>query len=196
MGGAHSLLFFQTNYPPLASHLEDRAVARFTRTIENDGPSYEVFSQPRTFGELGGGTLYNSILVIARDGRSILEPAPLGPILAGEIARYQKLIADLDRGTKSSFEQLEASMTPQAKAERRAKRAERWKTQFRNPATLASELDAADKSDEADYQRQKERLTPPAVRDPRCTGALAHDGVPMRLPSWSFNRAGAGLESC
>jgi hypothetical protein len=186
MGGSHSLLFFQTNYPPLASHLEDRAVARFTRTIENDGPSYEVFSQPRTFGELGGGVLYNSILVITRDGRPILEPAPLGPILAGEIARYQKIIADLDRGTKSSLEQLEASMTPQARAERRAKRAERWKTQFRNPATLASELDAADKSDESDYQRQKERLTPPAVRDPKGVywgPRLALEAIEQRLAS-------------
>jgi hypothetical protein len=142
-------------------------VPRFTRTIENDGPSYDVFSQPRTFAELGGGTLYNSILAITRDGRSILEPAPLGPILVGEIARYQTTIADLDRGTKSSLEQLEASMTPQAKAERRARRADRWKTQNRNPAAMAGELDAADKSDESDYQRQKERLTPPAVRDPK-----------------------------
>jgi hypothetical protein len=186
MGGAHSVLFFQTNYPPLASHLEGRAVARFTRTIESDGPSYDVFSQPRTFGELGGGTLYNSLLVITRDGRSILEPAPLGPILASEIARSQKLIADLDRGTKTSLEQLEASMTPQAKAERRSKRAERWKTQFRTPATLVSELDAADKSDEADYQRQKERLTPPAVRDPKSVywgPRLALEAIEQRLAS-------------
>ena len=193
MGGAHSLLFFQTNYPPLASHLEDRAVARYTRTIENDGPSYQVFSQPRTFGELGGGTLYNGILAITRDGRSILEPAPLGPILTGEIARYQKSIADLDRGTKSSLEQLEASMTPQAKAERRAKRAERWKTQFRKPATLASELDAADKSDEADYQRQKERLTPPAARDPKSVymgSAPALEALEKRLAS--LDDAGRG----
>ena len=109
----------------------------------------------------------------------ILEPATLGPVLVGEIARYQKIIADLNRGTKSSLEQLEASMTPEAKAERRAKRAERWKTQFRNPATLASELDAADRSDEADYQRQKERLTPPAVRDPKSVyGAPAWHSKP------------------
>jgi hypothetical protein len=186
MGGAHSLAFFQTNYPPLASHLEDRAVPRFTRTIENDGPAYEVFSQPRTFAELGGGTLYNSILVITRDGRSILEPAPLGPILAGEIARHQKTIADLDRETKRSLDELEASMTPQAKAERRAKRAERWKTQFRNPATLAGELDAADKSDESDYQRQKERMTPPSVRDPKSVywgPRLALEAIEQRLAS-------------
>jgi len=186
MGGAHSVLFFQTNYAPLASHLEDRGVARFSRTIENDGPSYDVFSQPRTFGELGGGTLYNGLLAITRDGRPILEPAPLGPILAGEIARHQKLIADLDRGAKRSLEQLEASMTPEAKADRRAKRAERWKTQFRNPATLASELDAADKSDEADYQRQKERLTPPAVRDSKSVywgPRLALEAVEQRLAS-------------
>jgi hypothetical protein len=186
MGGAHTVLFFQTNYPPLASHLEDRGVERFSRTIEGDGAAYDVFSQPRTFAEVGGGTLYNGLLVITRDGRSILEPAPLGPILAGEIARYQKSIADLDRGTKSSLEQLEASMTPQAKAERRAKRAERWKTQFRNPATLASELDAADKSDEADYQRQKERLTPPAMRDPKSVYwgyRLALEALETRLAS-------------
>jgi hypothetical protein len=186
LGGAHSVLFFQTNYAPLASHLEDRGVARFSRTIENDGPSYEVFSQPRTFGELGGGSLYNSLLAITRDGRSIVEPAPLGPVLAGEIARYQKRIADLDRGATRSLEQLEASMTPQAKLERRAKRAERWKSQFRNPATLASELDAADKSDEADYLRQKEQLTPPAVRDPKSAywgPRLALEAIEQRLAS-------------
>jgi hypothetical protein len=186
MGGDHTVVSFQTNRRPQAFHVEDRAVARFSRAIENDGPSYEVFSQPRTFAELGGGTLYNSLLVITRDGRSILEPAPLGPILAGEIARSQKLIADLDRGMRSSLEQLEASMTPQAKAERRAKRAERWKTQFRNPATLASELDAADKSDESDYQRQKERMTPPSVRDPKSVywgPRLALEAIEQRLAS-------------
>ena len=145
-----------------------------------------MFAQPRTFGQVGGGTFYNEMLVITRDGRPVLEPAPVGPLLEGEIARFRKIITDIDRGMKSSLDQLEASMTPQAKAERRARRADRWKAQFRNPGTLESELDAADKSDESDYQPQKARLSPPATRDPKSVywgPRLALEAIEKRLAS-------------
>jgi hypothetical protein len=170
MGGAHTIVYFQTNTAPMAAHLEDRATrGNFSRGFEESGRTSGVFAQPRTFGQVGGGTLYNEMLVITRDGRPALEPAPIGPLLEVEIARLSKVVGEIDRGTKRSLDQLEASMTPEAKAERRARRAERWKTQYRNPDTLARELDAADKSDESDYQAQKARLSAPATRDPKST---------------------------
>lgn len=168
MGGAHEILFVDTNHLPGANHLEDRATrGNFSRGVENSGLPDGVFVQPRVFGQIGGGTLYATNLVLTRDGRPPLEPAPLGVLLDDEIARYRQEIAALDQGTKRSLEQLEASMTDAAKADRRARRADRWKPQYPNPDALTRELDNADKSDEADYQRQKERLTPPAMRDPK-----------------------------
>lgn len=187
MGGAHLLVFFQTNTVPMAAHLEDRATrSNFSRGFEENGRSSGVFAEPRTFGQVGGGTLYNEMLVITKDGRPALEPAPIGPLLQSEIARVQKIVADLDRGMRRSLEQLEATMTPEARTERRARRAERWKTQYRNPDTLARELDAADKSDESDYQTQKARLSPPATRDPKSVywgPRLALEALEKRLAS-------------
>jgi hypothetical protein len=187
VGGAHLIVFFETNTPPEPHKLEDRATrGDFTREIQSGSVAEGVFAQPRTFGEVGGGTLYNEMLVITRDGRPALQPAPVGPLLEGESARFKKLIADMDQGTNRSLAQLEASMTPQAKAERRARRADRWRAQYRDPAALANELDAADRSDESDYQRQKARLAPPAVRDPRSAywgPRLALDAVEQRLAS-------------
>jgi hypothetical protein len=187
MGGAHNLVYVRTNTPPAASHLEDRATrGNFSRGFEESGRSSGVFAEPRTFGQVGGGILYNEMLAITRDGRPVLEPAPIGPLLEQEIARVRKIITDLDRGTKSSLDQLEASMTPAAKAERRARRADRWKTQFRNPTTLEGELAAADKSDESDYQTQKARLSPPATRDPKSVywaPRLALEAIEQRLAS-------------
>jgi hypothetical protein len=168
MGGAHVMVYFQTNTPPMADHLQDAATrGNFSRGFEENGRTSGMFAEPRTFGQIGGGTLYNEMLVITRDGRPALEPAPLGPLLESEIARLARVVGELDRGRQRSLEQLDTTMTPEAKAERRARRAERWKTQYRNPDTLARELDAADKSDELDYQTQKARLSPPVTRDPK-----------------------------
>lgn len=181
------LVYFEANTPPAASRLEDSATrGNFSRAVDHGGVTSDVFAQPRTFGDVGGGTFYNTILVLTRDGRSAIEPAPVGPLLEHETARYRKVIADLDRSMKTSLEQLEASMTPQVKADRRARRADRWKTQFRNPTVLASELDAADKSDEADYQTQKARLMPPATREPKSVywgPRLALEAIEDRLAS-------------
>jgi hypothetical protein len=187
MGGAHTIVFFQTNRPPSADHLQDRATrGNFSRGLEENGRTSGVFAEPRTFGQVGGGTLYNEILVITRDGRPALEPAPIGPLLELEVARLTKVVGELDRGMQRSLEQLEKTMTPDAKAERRARRAERWKTQYRNPETLARELDAADTSDASDYQTQKARLSAPATRDPKSTywgPRLALEAAQTRLAS-------------
>ncbi len=197
-GGAHLLAWFEANKPPTPPMLEDPATrGNFTRGLVAEDPLQGMFAEPRTFGQIGGGTLYNSMLVFTKDGRSVLEPAPAGVLLEGEIERVKRLIAGMDRNAKSSLEQLEASMTPQAKAERRAKRADRWKTQFRNPTTLTGELDAADKSDESDYQRQKERFTAPAVRDPQSVSwgpRLALEALEKRLAS--LDAAGRQAGAC
>ena len=198
LGGAHLLAWFETNNPPTPPKLEDPATrGNFTRGLVAEDPLQGMFAEPRTFGQIGGGTLYNSMLVFTKDGRSVLEPAPVGALLEGEIERVKKLIADMDRNAESSLEQLEASMTPQAKAERRAKRADRWKTQFRNPTTLAGELDAADKSDESDYQRQKAQFSAPADRDPKGVywgPRLALEALEKRLAS--LDRAGRQAGAC
>lgn len=197
MGGAHTLVWFRTNYPPLPEHLEDRTTRGNFSRGPDQGLAVTAFAQPRTFGDIGGGTLYNSILILTRDGRPALEPAPLGALLEVEIARYRKLIAELDQGMKRSLDQLEASMTPDAKAERRARRAERWKTQYRNPNVLAQELDAADRSDEASYQTEKARFSPPATRDPRSVywgPRMALEAVQHRLTS--LDAAGRNGGAC
>lgn len=192
LGGAHTIAIVETNTPPTPPKLEDRATrGNFTRRLQAENPLEGAFAEPRAFGQVGGGTFYNEMLVITRDGRSVLEPAPVGPLLEGEIARFTRLIAQMDTETRRSLEELEASMTPQAKADRRARRADRWKTQFRNPTTLASELDAADRTDESDYQRQKERLTPPAARDPKSVywgPRLATEAIEQRLASLDRHR--------
>ena len=58
-------------------------------------------------------------------------------------------------------------MTAEAVARRRAKREAAWAREARDPAAMARRLDAAERTDESDYQRQKERLGVPAVRDPK-----------------------------
>lgn len=170
MGGAHQLLFIETNLIPGDHYFAD-AVTRgnFGRHAGSDGRIGGVFAAPRSFGEVGGGTVYPEVVVFTRDGRSALEPAPLAPLLEGEIARLKKLIADSDAGHARSLQQLEASMSPQAVAERRARREERFRKDRprADEATMAREMDAAARSDESDYQRQKERLSPPAARDPK-----------------------------
>lgn len=169
MGGAHQLLYFETNFVFGDHYLVDPATrGNFSRRVGSERRIDGVFAAPRVFGEIGGGTIYQDVIVFTRDGRSALEPAPLGPLLEGEIARLRKLIADTDAGNARTLAQLEASMTPQAVAERRARREERFRKDRprADAAALAREMEAAARSDEYDYQRQKERLTAPATRDP------------------------------
>lgn len=164
MGGAHQLLYLRTNVDLGAQVLEERGSLESARTGP-DGVAY--FEQPRVFGELGGGTVYRDAIVFRRDRGSALAPAPLGALLAIEQARLERLVQDSDRSAAQSLQQLDASMTPDAVAQRRAKREAAWAKVHRNPQDLARQLDAAQRTDEADAQRQRERLLPPPQRDPR-----------------------------
>lgn len=185
LGGAHRLLYFTTNRTAASQQLEDRATrGNFSRSAADDGLAHDAFAMPRVLGELGGGTVYADMIVFTRDGRSALEPAPVGPLLQAQAQRLRKTVADQEAGFANSLRELEASMTPQAIAARRAKREERWKTETRDPAALAQRLDAAHRTDESDYARQKERMTAPATRDPKSVWwgpRLALDSVQARL---------------
>lgn len=189
MGGAHQLLYFETNLVPADHYFADAATrGNFSREFASDGRNGSVFAAPRSFGEIGGGTIYSDVIVLTRDGRSALEPAPLAPLLEAEIARLGKQVAEADAGTARAQQQLEASMTPQAIAERRARREEHFRRQRprADEATMAREMEAAARSDESDYQRQKERLGVPAARDPRSAHwapRLAIDALEQRLRS-------------
>jgi hypothetical protein len=198
LGGAHRVFGFTTNYPPAASRLEDRATrGNFGRDAGRHGLPFTAFAMPRLLGELGGGTVYADMVVFTRDGRSVLEPAPLGPLLESEVQRLRQFIADLDAGFAGSLRQLEASMTPQAIAARRAKREERWKTETRDPAALAKRLDAAERTDEVDYARQTEYRSAPATRDPKSVWwgpRLALEAVQSRLAS--LDAAGQRAAAC
>lgn len=195
MGGAHQLLYFDTNFIPCDHTLADPATrGNFSRSVTVDGRVGTLFGTPRVFGEIGGGTIDQDIIVFTRDGRGALEPAPLGPLLEAELARLRKGIADADAAHARALEQLEASMTPQAIAERRARREERFrKDRPRADAeTMAREIDAAARSDEFDYQRQKERLAVPPTRDPR--SACANFVPLMREMDWAAARRAIGWQ--
>lgn len=185
LGGAHSLLYLSTNRIPSASRLIDRATrGNFSRDTASPGLSTDAFAMPRVLGELGGGTVYADMIVFTRDGRSALEPAPLGPLLEAEAKRLRKLVTEQEAGFAASLRELEASMTAQAIIARRARREERWKAETRDPLALARRLDAAERTDESDYARQKERLTAPATRDPKSAWwgpRLALDAAQARL---------------
>ncbi len=170
MGGAHRLLYFETNFIPGDHYLVDPATrGNFSRDVATEGRRHTVFAAPRVFGEIGGGTIYQDVIVFTRDGRGALEPAPLGALLEGEIARLRKRIAEADAVNARALEQLEASMTPQAIAERRVRREERFRKDRprADAAAMAREMEAAARSDEFDYQRQKERMAVPPTRDSR-----------------------------
>ncbi len=198
LGGAHRLLYFTTNEVPGKHKLIDRETrGNFGRDAGKDGLGFDAFAMPRVLGELGGGMVYADMLVLTRDGRSVLEPAPVGPLLEAEVQRLLRLIADQEAGFADSLRKLEASMTPQAIAARRAKREERWKTETRDPVALARRLDAAERTDESDYRRQKERMSAPATRDPKSVWwapRLALEAAQSRLAS--LDAAGQRAAAC
>lgn len=198
VGGGHNLLYFNTNWAPTADKLEDRATrGNFARELPGSGGPDKAFAMPRVLGEVGGGTLYADMLVLTRDGRSALEPAPLGPLLEAEQQRLRKLVTEQEAGFAKSLQELEVSMTPAAVAARRAKRAERWSKETRDPAALAKRLDAAERSDESDDQRQKERLSEPAVREPKSVWwgpRLALQAAEQRLGA--LDAAGRSAPAC
>jgi hypothetical protein len=167
MGGVHQLLFVYTNRAPNAANMTEREHNAFTRQVDVGGPTKGFFVQPRLVAELGGGQLYGSYLIITRDGQAALTPVPIGTLLERDIAFQRKTIADQERGWANSLRELEVSMTPEAVAARRAKREAHWQKETRDPAALAKRLDAAARTDEADTQRQRERMSAPATPDPR-----------------------------
>lgn len=198
LGGAHRLLYFTTNQAPATHKLVDRATrGNFSRDAGSNGLQIDAFAMPRVLGELGGGTVYADLIVFTRDGRSVLEPASLGPLLQSEVQRLHKLVTQQEAGFAGSLRELEASMTPQAVDARRAKREERWKTETRDPVALAKRLDAAHRTDEWDYARQKERMSEPATRDPKSvwwSPRLALEAAQSRLDS--LDAAGQRAAAC
>lgn len=198
LGGAHRLLYLTTNRVPAASRLIDRATrGNFGRDARRHGLPFEAFAMPRVLREAGGGTVYADMIVFTRDGRSALEPAPLGPLLEAETQWLRRLVADQEAGFAASLRELEASMTAAAIGARRARRAERWKTETRDPLALAQRLDAAERTDESDYARQKERMSAPASRDPKSVWwgpRLALEAVQARLTS--LDAAGRAAPAC
>lgn len=198
LGGAHRLLYITTNRVPAASKLIDRAThGNFGRDAGRHGLAVEAFAMPRVLGQAGGGTVYADMIVFTRDGRPVLEPAPLGPLLEVEAQRLRKLVTDQEAGFAASLRELEASMRPPAIAARRAKRAERWKAETRDPMALAQRLDAAERTDESDYARQKERMSAPAQRDPKSVWwgpRLALEAVQARLAA--LDPAGRAAPAC
>lgn len=167
MGGSHRLLFMYLNRPPGADKLAEREHNAYARQVGLGETTHGYFVAPRTWAEVGGGRVHGGYLVITRDGQPALVPAPLGTLLQADIATHRKTVADLERGWAASLRELAASMTPEAIVARRAKREARWKTETRDPAALARRLDAAERTDEVDTERQRERMTPPEQRDPK-----------------------------
>lgn len=167
MGGSHRLLFMYTNRLPGADKLAPREQHAFARQVGQGDPTHGFFVQPQPVADVGGGQVYGGYLAITRDGRPPLAPVPIGTLLQADIQTQRKAVADLEHGWAASLRELEASMTPDAAAARRAKRQARWSTETRDPAALTRRLDAAERSDEADAQRQRERMTPPPQRDPK-----------------------------
>jgi len=198
IGGAHRLLYFTTNRIPAANKLEDRANrGNFSRSAGAHGLAFDAFAMPRVLGQAAGGTVYADMIVLTRDGRSALVHAPLGPLLESEVLRLRKAVAEQEAGFANSLRELEASMSPQAISARRAKREERWRTETRDPGALAKRLDAAERTDEADYSRQKERMTAPATRDPKSAWwgpRLALESAQARLAG--LDAAGRSSAAC
>lgn len=167
LGGGHVMIWLRTNVVPRADQLLDRATAGDYSRGVSEGRHGGSFAMPRVLGELGGGTVYAQMIVFTRDGRSVLVPTPIGTLLDGEIARLQQEVATAERASAERVRQAEASMTPQAVGERRARREAAWQRETRDPAQLARRLDAAHATDEADLQRTRREFSIPPQPDPR-----------------------------
>ncbi len=167
LGGAHDLVYFETNRVPRADQLVDRATeGDFTRGVTVRGHG-GFFAQPRVLGQLGGGTVFADVVVLSRDGSGVLEPAPIGALLEGEIERLTKIVAQTEQGSAERIKQAEDDMAPAKVAERRAKREQAWRRETPDPAVLAQRLDAAHRSDLADLERTRKDFAIPAQPDPQ-----------------------------
>lgn len=181
MGGALELLYVDGNRVPWGDKLGTEGRNDFDRVLREGGQDVVLYAQPRLYGQAGGGSVYGSYWVATRDGRPALGPVPLALLLEMDIAQLKRRAADTERSFANSLRELEASMTPEASAARRAKREAAWARETKDPAAMAKRLDAAARSDEADYERQKARLTPPSTPD-------------LKSPHWSAKLALQALE--
>jgi hypothetical protein len=197
MGGAHELLFTDTNRPPNAANLKEREHNAFDRGIAVGAAHKGYFVEPRVFGRIGGATVYSGYLIALRDGSSALAPAALGALLAIDIEMLKKRLADNETGFASALRELDAAMTPAAVAARRARREAAWATETRDPAAMATRLDTAARTDEADHERQKAYRTAPTTPDPR----NVHWGPRMALQALeqqlaALDKAGRNAAAC
>ena len=197
MGGAHEMLYFAANRVPHANSLGE---IRFRReALPGAGPGEPVlyFSAPKQHGELAGGTVFDNMIVITRDGRPALAPAPLGELLQIEVARLSKNIADQERIGANILQELDASMTPDAVAARRDKRAQAWAKETRDPQAMTKRLDAAHRSDESYNERRRQDFVPPATRDPKTiywSPRLALEAAKAQLAT--LDTAGRAAPAC
>ena len=166
LGGAHDLVYFVLNTVPTADQFVDRATAGdFSRGVQPRMMG-GVFAAPRLLDTLAGGFVYADLLVFTRDGRSPLEPAPIGPLLDVEIPRLQVIVSDAERASAERIREAEASLAPDAVAERRAKRDSVWRRETPDPAVLTQRLDAAHRSDVASVEETRRQFAIPATPDP------------------------------
>ncbi len=167
MGGALELLFIDTNRVPLADKLGSEGRQDFDRRIEEAGVPVALYAAPQVHARVGGGTVYGQWFIATRDGSPALAPVPLGLLLELDIAQLKKRAADSERSFAGSLRELEASMTPEAAAARRARRQAAWARETQDPDAMTRRLDAAERTDQSDHERQKARLTPPPEPDPK-----------------------------
>ncbi|MFO0297306.1 MAG: hypothetical protein ACK537_06890 [Pseudomonadota bacterium] len=167
LGGAHDLVYFETNRVPRADQLVDRATeGDFTRGVTVRGHG-GFFAQPRVLGQLGGGTVFADVVVLSRDGSGVLEPAPIGALLDFEIERLQGVVAQTEQASGERIKEAEDQMTPARVAERRAARELAWQRETRDPVLLAQRLDAAHRTDLTALERTRKDFAIPAQPDPR-----------------------------
>lgn len=197
MGGALELLYIDANRVPAGDKPGAEGRQDFDRAIQERGRDVVLFAEPRVHGQAGGGTVYGSYWVATRDGRPALAPVPLGLLLELDVAPLKKRVADTERSFANSLRELEASMTPEASAARRAKRANAWARETKDPDAMTRRLDAAERSDQADYERQKARLTPPPtpdVNNPHWKAKLALQALEQSLAG--LDAAGRNAPAC
>ena len=162
-----------------------------------DGAREAYFPEPVAHASVGGGTVYATMVVITRDGRPVLAPAPLGRLLALDIAQLRKRVDEAERLIADALRELEASMTPEAVAARRVKREAAWARETRDPAAMTRRLDAAERTDESDHARQKARLAgseQPDPRDVRWGPRLALQAMETQLAA--LDAAGRAAPAC
>lgn len=197
LGGAHDLIYFELNAVPRADVLEDRATyGDYSRGVITESPT-GYFAMPKELGTLGGGVVFSDQLVFTRDGRSVLAPAPLGPLLDIEIARLESIVKMNAEVERDRLAQAEASLAPDKVEERRAKRAAIWGRETPAPAVLAKRLADAHASDVAEVERVRRDVAPLAVPNPkhRTSGAQLALATLQRLAA-SLDAAGRAQPAC